>query len=109
MQVAIYKSAGVANEALQMQLGGLQRELADAQAAASAAGDGQQRALVADKAAADARLEAQNALAAVAAMEERVQAAEEEMDSVAGMLPACSTAMTSSDLLRWALARSCLR
>ncbi|CAL5220735.1 g2793 [Coccomyxa viridis] len=83
-QVAVNKSAAVANEAMQMQLGNLQRELAAAQAAASAAGDSQQRAQAAEKAAADARLEAQNALAAAAAMEERVQAAEEEMDSVAG-------------------------
>ncbi len=87
IQVAVNKSAAVANEAMQMQLGNLQRELAAAQAAASAAGDSQQRAQAAEKAAADARLEAQNALAAAAAMEERVQAAEEEMDSVAGMLP----------------------
>ena len=91
IQVAVNKSAAVANEAMQMQLGQLQRELAAAQAAASAAGDSQQRAQAAEKAAADARLEAQNALAAAAAMEERVQAAEEEMDSVAGMLyPPCS-------------------
>ena len=99
VQVAVHKSAGVANEAMQMQLGSLQRELAAAQAAASAAGDSQQRAQAAEKAAADARLEAQNALAAAAAMEERVQAAEEEMDSVAGMLPSALAVLQSANAI----------
>ena len=85
-QVAVLKSATVANEAMHMQLSSLQRELTAAQAAVSAAGNSQQRTYIAEKAAADARLEAQNALAAAAAMEERVQNAEEEMDRVAGTL-----------------------
>jgi len=85
-QVAVLKSATAENEAMQMQLSSLQRELTAAQAAVSAAGDSQQRTYAAEKAAGEARLEAQNALAAAAAMEERVQNAEEEMDRVAGML-----------------------
>ena len=105
-QVAVNKSAAVANEAMQSQLGNLQRELAAAQAAASAAVESQQRAQAAEKAAADSRLEAQNALAAAAAMEERVQAAEEEMDSVAGMLP--PTLLLFHKQLRQ-LARICVR
>lgn len=80
------KSATAENEAMQMQLSSLQRELTAAQAVVSAAGDSQQRTYAAEKAAGEARLEAQNALAAAAAMEERVQNAEEEMDRVAGML-----------------------
>ena len=89
----MFKSAAVANEALQMELGSLQRELVAAQAAAAAAAEGQARTASADKAAADARAEAQSALAAAAAMEERLQAAEEEMDRVAGALPPAAQAI----------------
>ena len=80
----MFKSTAVANEALQMELASLQRELGAAQAAAAAAAESQARTASAEKAAADARAEAQSALAAAAAMEERLQAAEEEMDRVAG-------------------------
>ena len=89
LQVAVLKSASTENEAMKSQLASLQQELAAAQAAAAAAGDAQHRAAAAEKAGADARQEAHNALAAAAAMEERVQAAEEEMDRVSGTLMRC--------------------
>ncbi|EIE23471.1 hypothetical protein COCSUDRAFT_41711 [Coccomyxa subellipsoidea C-169] len=83
-QVAVLKSATVANEALQLQAAAAQRELTTALEAAAAAAAHQQRAVAAEKAAAEARKEAQVAQAAAAAMEERLQAAEEEMDRITG-------------------------
>ncbi|KAK9905843.1 hypothetical protein WJX75_007487 [Coccomyxa subellipsoidea] len=83
-QVAVLKSATVANEALQLQAAAAQRDLAAAQEAAATAASHQHRAAAAEKAAAEARKEAQSARAAAAAMEERLQAAEEEMDRITG-------------------------
>jgi hypothetical protein len=85
-QVAVLKSATVANEALQLQAAAAQRDLAAAQEAAATAASHQHRAAAAEKAAAEARKEAQSARAAAAAMEERLQAAEEEMDRITGAL-----------------------
>ncbi|CAL8472196.1 g11738 [Coccomyxa elongata] len=83
-QVAVLKSATVANEALQAQAAAAQRELSAALDAAATAASHQQRAAAAEKAADEARKELQAAQAAAAGLEERLQAAEEEMDRITG-------------------------
>lgn len=78
------KSTAVANEALQSQAAAMQRELVAAQEAAAAAAGHQQRAAAAEKAAAEAAKAASDAQALAAALEERLQVVEEEMDRVTG-------------------------